>query len=122
MPRKKAKPASKKPQTKTSFVLSFPHAMTAKDVVAKGKAAGLTLTEKHVWAIRSDSKKRKSNNAAKKATAPKKVSVATTSKKNGVAAHNAEDLLRTAALALGLPRAMSLLQAEHDRMRRLLGG
>jgi hypothetical protein len=41
--------------------------MAAKDVVSKGKAAGLTLTEKYVWQIRSAAKK-----VAKKAKAPVK--------------------------------------------------
>ena len=42
--------------TKTAFVLGLPQTLAAKDVVEKAKAAGMTLTDKHVYAIRSKSK------------------------------------------------------------------
>ncbi len=37
--------------------------MPAKEVVAKAKAAGMTLSEKHVYVIRSDAKKRSKKKA-----------------------------------------------------------
>ncbi len=41
-----------KAQTKTSFVLSFPPSVPAKEVVAAGAEAGITLTEKGVYKTR----------------------------------------------------------------------
>jgi hypothetical protein len=52
-----------KPVNKTRFVKSLPKTMPAKDVVAKAKAAGITLTEMYVYSIRSKSKARKRSGA-----------------------------------------------------------
>jgi hypothetical protein len=49
-------PKTKKPQSKTAFVLSLPPTLSAKEVLAKGKAAGLKLSEKYVYVIRSKAK------------------------------------------------------------------
>jgi hypothetical protein len=62
MPRKKAatKSASSsstaKPQSKTAFVLGQPAGLSAKEVSAKAKAAGLGITEAYVYTIRSSAK------------------------------------------------------------------
>ena len=62
MPRKKAatKSASSsstaKPQSKTAFVLGQPAGLSAKEVSAKAKAAGLAITEAYVYTIRSSAK------------------------------------------------------------------
>jgi len=62
MPRKKAatkSPASAsagKPQSKTAFVLAQPAGLSAKEVSAKAKAAGLAITEAYVYTIRSSAK------------------------------------------------------------------
>lgn len=62
MPRKKAASKSSanssaaKPQSKTAFVLGQPAGLSAKEVSAKGKAAGLTITEAYVYTIRSSAK------------------------------------------------------------------
>lgn len=119
MPKRKAlraktsKPA-RKPQTKTSFVLALPKDMPAKDVVAKGKAAGVALTDGFVYAIRSSAKRK-----AKGAGATRHGRIG-----NGhaVGSHTAEELLKAAAAELGLSRAMSILQTEHEKVHRLLGG
>jgi hypothetical protein len=50
MPKKKNAP---KTPNKTRFVLALPNDMPAADVIAKGKAAGLTLTDKYIYSIRS---------------------------------------------------------------------
>lgn len=116
MPKKK--PAAKK-QTKTAFVLSFPHSMPAKDVVAKGKAAGVSLSDKHVWAIRSDAKKRKSKGAAKKSSR-KQISTRATPNAHGVSEGDVE-LLRNLAARIGVPRVLAVLEAERERALRILG-
>jgi hypothetical protein len=114
MPNKNAKK-----QTKAAYVLSLPRTMSAKDVVAKGKVAGVTLSVAHVYAIRSDAKKRKAH--GKHASVKvKKHSV--TNRSHAVGSHAAEELLKAVASELGLSHAMAILKAEHDRVHRLLGG
>jgi hypothetical protein len=61
MPRKKAaakssSTSSAKPQSKTAFVLSQPAGLSAKEVSAKAKTAGLAITEAYVYTIRSSAK------------------------------------------------------------------
>lgn len=111
-----SKPTSKKPQTKTAYVLGFPHSVPAKDVVVKGKAAGVALTDKLVWAIRSDAKKKK---GARKSKARH---TTTTPRSSGmrVSARVAEDVLRAAAHVLGLARASEILDEEQRRAHALL--
>lgn len=61
--------AAKKTQNKSAFVRSLPSTMPIKDVVAKAKAAGLTLTEKYVSTIRYNAKvsaRKKSGGGAKR--------------------------------------------------------
>lgn len=101
-----------KKQTKTSFVLGLPSSMSARVVVAKAKAAGIPMTDKLVWAIRSDARKKKGH-------APKKKAARATSKHSS---HTAAELLRAVAAELGLSHAMAILKAEHDRVHRLLRG
>jgi hypothetical protein len=57
--------AKKKKQTKTAYVLSLPRDLPAKAVVDKGKAAGISLTEKHVYSIRSDARRREGKTGTK---------------------------------------------------------
>ena len=111
----KTSPAATKPQTKAAFVLALPRTMPAKDVVAKGKAAGLVLSPGHIYAIRSSAK------TGGKKSARKPWTTGAPSGTSAKVSHTAEDLLRAVAAELGLSRAMSILQAEHDRVQRLLG-
>jgi hypothetical protein len=56
---------------KTEFVRALPEGMSAKEVVARAKQKGLTLSEAHVYNIRSETKKRTSGKgkvAARRAT------------------------------------------------------
>jgi hypothetical protein len=89
--------------------------MPAKDVIAKGKVAGVALSAAHIYAIRSDAKKRKGGRA-------KSTSHAASHASHTVGNHKAEDLLKAVASELGLSRAMEILQGEHDRVHRILGG
>ena len=102
--------AKEKAQSKAAYVRSLPRSMKASQVVAKAKAAGIKLTTAYVYAIRSDA------SAAKKSKKPAAVAPA------GTRSHSAEDLLRSVAAEVGLSRAITLLQAEHDRVARLLRG
>ncbi|MGH7269784.1 MAG: hypothetical protein ACREJ3_05075 [Polyangiaceae bacterium] len=116
---KTPKSAVKKPPTKTSYVLGFAHSTPAKEVVAKGKAAGITLTDKFVWAVRSDEKARKANGAK---TNTAKSTARKTSNGVRLSAQSAEKALRAAAHVLGLARASEILDAEQREAQVLLGG
>ncbi len=117
----KASTRGAKPQTKTAFVLSHPATMPAKEVVAKGKAAGVSLSDAFVYAIRSNAKRKARKGAA--TGAPKRGGrPARSTNGHSVGRHSAEELLKAAAAELGLSRAMGILQAEHDKVHRLLGG
>ena len=100
--------------SKAAFVRSFPSSTPAKEVVAKAKAAGITLSDAYVYNVRATSKTKKSGGArgSRRGPAPT-VHVA--------GGRGAEDLLRAVASELGLARAIGVLQAEHSRVRRLLG-
>jgi hypothetical protein len=115
MPKKKKTGAAPhaKPVTKTAFVLALPKTMSAKEVIAKGKASGVSLSAAHVYAIRSGSKKK--GHAQRDAAGHARAT-------HAVGKHGAEDLLKAAAAELGLSNAMAILKAEHDKVHRLLGG
>ncbi len=72
-----------------------------------------------VWAIRSDAKKRKSKGPTKKARR-KQTSAHATTKSHGVTPGDIE-LLRDLAAKLGVPRVLSILEAERERAIRILG-
>jgi hypothetical protein len=57
MAAKKAKKTSRKPLSKSAFVRGLPATLPAKEVVAKAKAAGLTLSDRYVHVIRSIAKR-----------------------------------------------------------------
>jgi hypothetical protein len=98
----------KKKQSKAAFVRSLPTTTPAKDVVAKAKAAGLSLSEPYVYNVRATSKRAsgKSSGGARRG----RPSVH----------QSAENLLRAVAANIGLAQSLQILQAEHDRVRRLL--
>lgn len=113
-----ANTSATKKLTKTAFVKAQPSSLSAKEVIAKGKAAGIELTEKAVYAIRYEAKraaKKKSQlrGAAGKITALKN----SKSRTNGV-----EDLLRAAASEIGLSRAIGILLEQQRSVRSVLGG
>ena len=64
MAAKKAKKTSSKTPSKSAFVRGLPASMPAKDVVAKAKAAGLTLSDRYVHVIRSIAKRAARNGHA----------------------------------------------------------
>ncbi len=58
MAKKKAAPKRVQSKSKADFVRSLPSSMSAKDVVAKAKAAKISLTEDYVYKTRSLDNKR----------------------------------------------------------------
>lgn len=112
MPKTKA---TAKKVNKSAFVRSLPRSMTAKEVVAKGKAQGITLSVPLVYVARAQAKKKTGKRGPgrpRKNAAPAAAAAAT-----GV-----EGLLRAAAAEIGLSRAMAILAEQRDAVRAVLGG
>jgi hypothetical protein len=108
MPKKTSAPG--KTPSKTAFVLSLPSTMSAKEVLAKGKAAGLKLTEAYIYSIRSKAKGREGKPAARRGRPPKAVSAAASSSlASSSSGGGLERQFLSLALDLGLSRAESLL-------------
>src|SRR3954470_16963106 len=98
-----------KKKSKASFVCELPSTTPAKEVVAKAKAAGISLTEGYVYNVRATSKSAKSPKtngvAASAPRASKAVAAPTARTKRG---SSVEDLLRAVAAELGLARAIEI--------------
>lgn len=56
--------ASTQPTSKAAFVRSQPEGLSAKEIVARAKAAGLTISANHVYAIRPAGKRKRAAKAA----------------------------------------------------------
>jgi hypothetical protein len=123
MPKKSAKkspsPSAKNKTSKAAFVRSFPVSMPAKEVVAKAKSQGITLTDAYVYNVRATSKAAKGKAAKRESTNGSRGRGAAGVKMRG--GRGAEDVLRAVAAELGLARAIAVLEAEHARVRKLLG-
>ncbi len=117
MPKKKTRKPVEQRGAKTAFVLTLPHSMPAKDVVAKAKARGLSVTTKHVYVIRSEAKKKKGK-ASKHSSAASAQHAALSQGGGGSAAAN----FRKLVLALGVPKARALLADVERRLNALLAG
>ncbi|MEO8874915.1 MAG: hypothetical protein ABI461_04945 [Polyangiaceae bacterium] len=125
---KTSKPAKPAKITKASFVRGIASTVPAKEVVAKAKAVGMTLSEKHVYVIRSDAKKRsKKRGAAGKAAggaAPSASPASTTStagKSTGGSGSN-ETNFRKLVLALGISKSRTLVSDVERRLNELISG
>jgi hypothetical protein len=110
----KSKPGPKKGgSSKASFVRSLPASTPAKEVVAKAKALGMTLSVNYVYNIRGAAKTASKNRRAAArtgASVPRPV----------VSASSAESLLKALAAELGLGRALEILSSERARVRTLI--
>ncbi len=107
----------KKIVSKAAFVRSLPRVTPAKEVVAKAKLQGISLTDAYVYNVRATSKAGKKS--SKRISSKRGKRGPLTLKVGG--RRGAEDLLRAVASALGLVRAIAVLQTEHARVRKLLG-
>ncbi len=119
MPAKKSTAAKKATvMSKAAFVRSLAATTPAKEVVAKGKERGMTLTESYVYNVRGAAKaaKRKRTGSLRSAVVARPVA-ATASGRTGL---SAEDLLRAVGAELGLARAIDVLHAERARVHAVL--
>ncbi|MCC6526090.1 MAG: hypothetical protein IT373_25815 [Polyangiaceae bacterium] len=100
-----------KPTLKSEFILAHP-GLPAKDIVAKGKDAGLALTEKYIYTIRSVDRSRKLHAALRAAPGG--------GLRTGTGAA-AETLLVSVAAELGLGRAIEVLESHRRTVLGALG-
>lgn len=105
MPRKaspkKSKPtAAAKKVNKSAWIRAQPSTMSAADVVAKGKVEGIALTANQVYTTRSNAKTAKTF----------KGKSASKGKKPAAIGGNAEQLIRRAALMVGIEGIESLVK------------
>ncbi len=118
-----AKKKTEKKISKAAFVRGIDLSMPAKEVVAKAKADGITLSEAYVYNVRATSKTKKTGGGrgrgGRRGPAPKSSPTATVRVSPGRG--SAEELLRAVAAELGLAHAISVLETEHSRVRRLIG-
>lgn len=124
MPKKSSKSAKPAKPTKASFVRAIPTSVPAKEVVAKAKAAGMTLSEKHVYVIRSDAKKRSAKKKAgggssKGSAGPSSLAAKSVASSGGGAN---ETNFRKLVLALGIPKSKSLVSDVERRLNQLISG
>lgn len=122
MPAKKSTSNKKSVTSKAAFVRGLPAATPAKEVVAKAKERGMTLTESYVYNVRGAAKaaRRKRTGSLRSAVVARPVvTAAIPSRSNGL---STEDLLRAVGAELGLTRAIEVLQAERARVHSVLRG
>jgi len=118
--------------SKSEFIRDLPLTLSAKDVVAQAKAAGIKFDDTYVYKIRRAAEKKGAGKpvvnkmASKKAVATSKETpapkpVGTNGSRPSGSASSVEDLLRAVAAELGLGRAMEILEGERARVRRVIG-
>jgi len=113
------KTKSKSPN-KSAFVRNLPADMSAKDVVAKAKAANITLTENYVYTIRSAAKnKSKKGGTGRGPGRPKGSKSTFTAATSG---GSNEKAFVELALELGLGNAERLLAKVRSRIRAVALG
>jgi hypothetical protein len=115
-------PKTKKAPSKTAFVLSLAKDMPASEVVAKAKAAGLELTDRYVYVIRSKAKGRAGKPTGRRGRPPKAAGAKRGPKPR--ATSGSPVALGTQflemALDLGLARAEELLVSLRSKVQQAL--
>jgi hypothetical protein len=125
MPKTSSKKASaKKPPSKTAFVLGLARDMPASEVVAKAKTAGLELTDRYVYVIRSKAKGRAGKPAGRRGRPPKAAGAKRGPKPGRKASASTGGLavqFLEMALDLGLARAEDLLGSLRAKVKQAIG-
>jgi hypothetical protein len=116
MPRKKS-PTGKRTVNKSAFVRTQPTGMSARDVVEKGAAQGITLSEKYVYNIRAKAKAQGRVGAGPGRPGRKPGRPA-----GSRASGSAEERLVDLALELGLSKAEGLLTRLRSAIRSAVVG
>ena len=111
---------------KSAFVRGLPSTMSAAEVIAKGKAAGIKLTAAQVYTVRANAK-RVGGKAPKAAAAPKAATAAAPKKAVGRPAKAAkvsgsgdhESHFARLVLNIGLTKAEALLERVREKVNAL---
>jgi len=115
---------AKKPN-KSAFVRSLPQATSAKEVVAKAKAAGMKISEAYVYAIRSSSRAR-AGKAPGVVGRPRgsgsRAAEGASTASTAAGARGAEATFRKLVLDLGIRRSRALLDEVESKLARLIAG
>ena len=106
--------SGEKKTTKAAFVRAIPDSVPAKEVVAKAKAAGMTLSEKHVYVIRSGARKK----AGKSAPKPSRAAGTPRASTPG----SSETAFRKLVLDLGIPKAKAIVADVERKLNELIYG
>ncbi len=127
-----AAPTSAAPVSKSAFIRSQPPTMPARDVVEAARAAGITMTTKFVYRVRSTPTKvaGKKPAAATKAAptskpapkAPAKPKAASPKKPAPTSGSDEVVTFRRLVLGLGVRRSRGLLEELELGLARLIGG
>lgn len=101
---------------KASFIRSLSPNISAREAVAEGKAAGISLTEAYVYAIRSSTKLAKKRASASGGESPP------SGPWNGAPARSPEAAFRRLVLDLGLARSRRLLDEVERGLQAVIAG
>jgi hypothetical protein len=112
--------SKKKTANKTAFVLGLPHSIPASEVVAKGKAAGIVLSNGYVYVVRSKAKAKTGKPAGRRGRPLKVTAVKTARQSKGSVSSLAVQFV-DAALDLGLARAEELLANLRGKLKQVIG-
>jgi hypothetical protein len=105
-------------KSKAAFIRSLPTTMSAKDVVATGKAKGIKFDVTYVYSARRPSK----GSAPKKRAAVARPGRTSASVPRPMTTtSSAEDLLRALGAEIGLGRAVGILVDERAKLRAVIG-
>jgi hypothetical protein len=106
----KSSTSSARSTSKAAFVRSLPSDTPAKDVVARAKSQGMSISVNYVYNIRGAAKGARGTSVRAGASVPRPIA-------NGSAA---ESLLKAVAAEVGLGRAIEILSGERARVRAVL--
>jgi hypothetical protein len=114
--KKTSKKTGAKQTSKSAFVRSLPEGTSAKEAVAKAKAAGMDLTEAYFYGIRSNDR----------VAAKKKVTVGPVKAKGAAPTASGDSSLETTfrklVLDLGLARAKALIEEVERGLQAVIAG
>jgi hypothetical protein len=115
-----AKKSESNRPNKSAFVRNLPADLSAKEVVAKAKEAGLTLTEAYVYTIRSASKR--GNDEPKRGPGRPKGSKSSATKAAPVNASlkDAEAQVMSWIIEHGAPAVSAMIENVKSKLRRLV--
>jgi len=105
-------------QNKSAFVRNLPPKLPAKEVVARAKKAGITLSEKYVYVIRSNShkKRRGAGRGPGRPVGRPRMSV------GGGPTTGAEREFRRLAIEIGVRRAEEILGETRKKVALIIAG